>query len=71
MLPLAAFMAALVAQMALKAAGADSDSPLRIFLTPLIGAAVVLVGMRRYPALSRVRTAIMVAVALFVFALVT
>ncbi|HZP25593.1 MAG TPA: hypothetical protein VFB90_00950 [Dehalococcoidia bacterium] len=70
-LPLLAFLVALFGQIILKAAGADSDSPLRIFLTPLIGAGVVLVGMRRYPVASRIRTAAMVAIALFVFALVT
>ncbi len=71
LLPLLAFLIALISQQILKTAGMESGSPLRVFLTPLIAASVVLVGMRRYPALSRVRMAIMVAAALFLFALLT
>ncbi|MBI1885921.1 MAG: hypothetical protein HYS09_06375 [Chloroflexi bacterium] len=70
-LPVIAFLIALGFQAALKAGGMESDHPLRVVLTPLVGAAVVFAGLRRYPTAGRVRLALMVAVALFVVALAT
>lgn len=71
LLPILAFLIALAAQAILQAAGLDSDHPLRIFLTPAVAAAVVFVGLRRYPRPSRLRLAAMVAAGLFLFALLT
>ncbi len=70
-LPLVAFALALGFQWLLKAAGLESDHPLRIFATPLVAAAVVFFGLRHYPRAGRIRLAVMVGVALFLFALFT
>lgn len=70
-LPLLAFFIALAAQAILKAAGLESEHPLRVFLTPALAAAVVFFGLRRYPRASRLRLAAMVAAGLFLFALLT
>jgi hypothetical protein len=40
------------------------DSPLRLFVTPLIGAVVMFFGLRGYPAAGRVRLCLMVAICL-------
>ena len=70
-LPFLAFLVALTAQIILKAAGLESDHPLRVFLTPAVAAAVVFFGLSRYPRGSRLRLAAMVAAGLFLFALLT
>lgn len=70
-LPLLAFFIALAAQAILKAAGLESEHPLRVLLTPALAAAVVFFGLRRYPRASRLRLAAMVAAGLFLFALLT
>jgi len=61
----------MVFQVLLKTAGLASDNPLRIILTPLVAAAVVLTGLRGYPTAGRVRMALMVGGGLFLFALFT
>ncbi len=71
LLPALAFLVALVVQVLLKAAGLESDHPLRVIGTPLIGAAVVFWGMRPYPRGGRLRLALMVGLGLFLVAWVT
>ena len=70
-LPLLAFLVALGVQAALKVAGVPSDSPLRIFATPAIAAAVVFYGLRPYPTAGRLRLAAMVAAGPLLVALFT
>src|SRR5262249_15603928 len=69
LLPIVAFLLALGLQPALKSAGLESTNPLRVFLTPLVAAAVVFFGLRSYPMPSRIRLAAMVAIVLFLFVL--
>lgn len=71
LLPVVAFLIALAVQAILRAAGLSSTNPVRVFLTPLIAAAVVFLGLGTYSTSGRLRIAIMVAVALFLFALLT
>ena len=71
LLPFVAFVIALAVQFALKAAGAPSTSPLRVFATPAIAAAVVYLCLRPYPTAGRLRLAAMVAMGLLLLALVT
>ncbi|HEU4760647.1 MAG TPA: hypothetical protein VFT91_11800 [Dehalococcoidia bacterium] len=71
LLPLVAFLVAVVAQAALKAAGLSSVNPLRSLATPAIAAAVVYFGLGAYPRAGRLRMAGMVAAGLVLVALVT
>ena len=43
------------------------DSPFRLFVTPLIGAAVMFFGLRGYPTAGRIRLSLLVAVCLLLF----
>lgn len=70
-LPVAAFLIALGLQAALAAGGVPASSPLRVFLTPAVAAAVVYVGLRPYPRAGRIRLAAMVAVGVLAVALLT
>ena len=70
-LPIMALVIALVAQIGFKAAGLESTHPLRVFGTPLIAGAVLYVGLRPYPKRGRIRAAAMVALGLFLFAMLT
>ena len=63
-----AFAVALVAQALLALSGVESEAPLRLFVTPLIGAAIVYAGLRGYSTAGRVRVSIMVALGLFLIA---
>ena len=71
LLPLVAFLVAVGVQAGLRAAGVSSTSALRVFATPAIAAAVVYLGLRPYPTAGRLRMAAMVAVALFLVAVIT
>jgi hypothetical protein len=55
-------------QLTLIAVGLDRGNPIRLFATPLTGAAIMYVGLRGYPAWGRVRLAGMVGVFLLLFA---
>jgi hypothetical protein len=59
---------ALGLQLSLVAIGLDRDNPFRLFVTPLVGAATVYIGMRGYPTWGRVRLSAMVGVFLLLFA---
>ncbi len=59
---------ALALQLILIAIGLDRDNPIRLFTTPLAGAAIVYFGLRGYPTWGRLRLAGMVAVFLLLFA---
>ncbi len=70
-LPLAAFLGALVIQVALKIAGLPSTSALRVLATPAIAAAIVYLGLRPYPSAGRLRFAGMVGTGLLLVAIIT
>jgi hypothetical protein len=55
-------------QLTLIAIGLDRDNPFRLFVTPLVGAAIMYLGLRGYPTSGRVRLAVMVGVFLLLFA---
>lgn len=55
-------------QLTLIAIGLDRDNPFRLFVTPLVGAAIMYLGLRGYPTWGRVRLAAMVGVFLLLFA---
>lgn len=55
-------------QLALIAIGLDKDNPFRLFVTPLVGASIMYLGLRGYPTWGRVRLAAMVGVFLLLFA---
>ncbi len=69
LLPLVAFAIAVALQAALQASGLPAASPLRVFATPAIAAAVVFYGLRPYPTAGRLRQAAMVAAGLLLVAL--
>lgn len=71
LLPVVAFLIALGLQAALAVSGVPAASPLRVFLTPAVAAAVVFLGLRPYPRAGRLRLALMVAVGVFLIALLT
>ena len=70
MVLLAAVTAALALglQLSLVAIGLDRDNPLRLLVTPIVGATIVYLGLRGYPTWGRVRLAAMVGVFLLLFA---
>jgi hypothetical protein len=55
-------------QLTLIAIGLDRDNPIRLLLTPVLGAGIVYFGLRGYPTWGRVRLAAMVGVFLLLFA---
>lgn len=59
---------ALILQISLVAISLDRDNPFRLLLTPVVGAAIVYLGLRGYPTWGRIRLAAMVAVFLLLFA---
>lgn len=63
-----AFLVAFAVHTLLGAIGFDSDEPFRLFVTPLIGAAIVYFGLPGYPRAGRVRLAAMVGVGLLLIA---
>jgi len=54
---------------ALGAAGVDPHHPLRLFLTPLLAAAVVALGVGPLPTARRLRLGLLVALGLFFYSL--
>jgi hypothetical protein len=66
-LTLVAFAIALIVHTLIILLG-GGDSPFRLFVTPLIGAAVMFFGLRGYPASGRIRLSVMVALCLLLFA---
>jgi hypothetical protein len=67
LLVLVAFTIALAVHGLIHALGAG-DSPLRLFVTPLIGAGVIFAGLRGYPLSGRIRLGVMVGVGLLLIA---
>jgi len=66
----AAFFAAIIVHTLLGLAGIGSNEPLRLLVTPIIGAAIVFLGLTRehYPLAGRIRLSIMVGVGLLLIA---
>ena len=62
-----AFVIAIVVHGVISLLG-GGDSPLRLFVTPLIGAAVMFFGLRSYPTAGRIRLSFLVALCLLLFA---
>lgn len=58
----------LALQLSLIAIGLDRGNPIRLFATPLTGAAIMYFGLSGYPVWGRVRLAGMVGVLLLLFA---
>jgi hypothetical protein len=69
-LAVAAFALAVGLHAALGAAGISPYHPVRLFLTPLLAASVVAVGVGPLSAARRLRLALLVAVGLFLYSLV-
>jgi hypothetical protein len=63
-----AFGVALIVHALLGVAGVESEAPLRLFATPLIGAAIVYAGLRGYSTAGRLRLSAMVALGLLLIA---
>jgi hypothetical protein len=63
-----AFIVAFAVHTLLGALGFGSDEPFRLFVTPLIGAAIVYFGLPGYPRGGRIRLAAMVGVGLLLIA---
>ena len=65
-----AFLIAIIVHTLLGAAGLGSDRPIRLLVTPLIGAAIVFLGLtlEHYPLAGRVRLAAMVGIGLLLIA---
>ncbi|HEY8765731.1 MAG TPA: hypothetical protein VIP09_00480 [Dehalococcoidia bacterium] len=66
-LTLVAFTIALIVHALIIVIG-GRDSPLRLFVTPLIGAAVIFFGLAGYPMAGRVRLSVMVGLGLLLIA---
>lgn len=64
-----AFLVALLLHTLLGRAGLEAQHPLRVFLTPLVAAMVLLVGLRSLPLTRRLRLSLLVALGLFLYAL--
>lgn len=62
-----AFVIAIVVHAIISLLG-GGDSPFRLFVTPLIGAAVMFFGLGGYPTAGRVRLSLLVALFLLLFA---
>ena len=62
-----AFVIAIIVHAIISLLG-GGDSPFRLFVTPLIGAAVMFFGLRGYPTAGRIRLSLLVAVCLLLFA---
>ncbi|HXG42434.1 MAG TPA: hypothetical protein VNL95_06905 [Dehalococcoidia bacterium] len=69
-LAVAAFALAVALHSALGAAGVSPYHPVRLFLTPLLAATVVAVGVGPLPTGRRLRLALLVAAGLFLYSLV-
>lgn len=67
LLAVVAFAAAVLAQFAIIAVGIDRDNPFRLFVTPILGALIVYLGLRGYPRGMRIRIALMVGVSVLLF----
>jgi hypothetical protein len=68
LLPLAAFAIALALHAGLGAAGISAGNPLRVAVTPAVGAAIVYFGLPGYPWRGRLRLGAMVATGLLLLA---
>lgn len=62
-----AFLIAIVVHGVISLLG-GGDSPLRLFVTPFIGATVMFLGLRGYPTAGRIRLSFLVALCLLLFA---
>ncbi len=70
LLAVAAFLLAVGLHAMLGVAGLRPEHPVRVFLTPLVAAAVILGGMRTVALGRRLRLAALVAAGLFLYAMV-
>jgi hypothetical protein len=63
-----AFLVAIAVHTMLGLAGIGADRPIRLLVTPLIGAAIIYFGLPGYPTAGRIRLAAMVGVGLLLIA---
>jgi hypothetical protein len=66
-LALLSFAIAVVVHLVIKLLG-GGESPFRLFVSPLIGAALMFLGLRGYPTAGRIRLSLMVGLCLLLFA---
>jgi len=69
LLAVASFACAIALHAILGAAGLQPEHPARVFLTPIIAAVIILLGMRPVPLTRRLRLAVLAAAGLFIYAM--